>query len=280
MLDTPLVSVIVPTRNRSRTLKLAIASVREQTYPNIELIVVDDASEDDTQVVLEALRKEMPNLHTYRFEQRRGANAARNFAIVKASGVFVAGLDDDDRFLSERIARLVKAYDDRFAFISAHSCITDESGRQFREARKRTEVTLEDIYFANLVGNPTLAKRERLLEVGLYDERLDACQDYDLWLRLMRLYGNVKLLPDYLYIRYEGNDFLRITNSKKAFSGYWRFHLKYREYYSRRQRKYRLFVLYRIRRKRISFHTLFLLFSGYRPMSVLKYGIKSFLSRE
>ena len=94
-----LVSVVIPTRNRCIRLLDAIASVRAQTGVQVEIIVVDDASSDDTMRLLSELSLEESRLRYVRNESPLGGGGARNAGVALAKGEFVAFLDDDDRFL-------------------------------------------------------------------------------------------------------------------------------------------------------------------------------------
>jgi predicted AlkP superfamily phosphohydrolase/phosphomutase len=93
-----LVSVVMPTRNRSDLLERAIESVRRQSYANWELLVVDDASTDDTSVRLQKLAENDPRIHAFRFDEQRGSSRARNHALDGANGDVIVYLDDDNRF--------------------------------------------------------------------------------------------------------------------------------------------------------------------------------------
>ena len=95
--NQPLVSVIIPTKNRADLLKRAIDSVLEQTWQNYEIVVVDDASDDDTPNLLAELSKDHP-IKVITNEVSNGAAACRNIAINQAEGEYIAGLDDDDFF--------------------------------------------------------------------------------------------------------------------------------------------------------------------------------------
>src|ERR1051325_7839947 len=100
----PLVSVIVPTYNRANLLRETIESVLAQTYPNIELIVVDDGSTDETPELL----KQYDDRLAYIRKQNAGGTAARNTGILAAHGEYLNFLDHDDLFLPTKIERQVK----------------------------------------------------------------------------------------------------------------------------------------------------------------------------
>ena len=106
----PLVSIYIPTKNRLKLLKRAINSVRAQTYPNTEIIIVDDGSTDGTKEYLKTLEKESNIVVIYR-DKSYGATDARNLAIKKSKGDFLTGLDDDDFILPDRIEYFVNFWE-------------------------------------------------------------------------------------------------------------------------------------------------------------------------
>ncbi|HEX3081882.1 MAG TPA: glycosyltransferase, partial [Candidatus Saccharimonadia bacterium] len=104
MADLPLVSIVVPTYNRARVIKKTLASALSQTYPRIEVIVVDDGSSDDTQAVLQSISD--PRVH-YFVKPNGGPSAARNFGVAKATGKWIMYLDSDDELLPECAATMM-----------------------------------------------------------------------------------------------------------------------------------------------------------------------------
>ncbi len=103
----PLVSVIIPAYNAAAHIEVSIRSIYEQTYENIEIIVIDDGSTDATYAVVERLKSEMSNLFCFR-QENGGISAALNFGIEKSKGEYIARMDADDISLPHRIAEQVK----------------------------------------------------------------------------------------------------------------------------------------------------------------------------
>lgn len=249
-----LVSIIITTQNRAQLLEKAILSAINQTYKNIEIIIVDDASTDYTEEIVKIYISMDTRIRYLKNDICAGANVSRNKAIIASSGKFIAGLDDDDEFVNIRIEKLVKEYDSSFAFITSLNIIKDGENSIYSVAPKST--TLEDMYKDNIT-NQGLIERQRLLDIGLYDTRLKAYQDYDMWLRLMLRYGNIKVIQEYLQIVNSDSGRDRITtNVTERFSGYYCFYKKHKKIFPLNERKNKLFLLYRIRKKRISFNTV------------------------
>ena len=109
----PLVSVIIPTHNRSHFLAEAIDSICTQTFGDFELIVVDDGSSDGTQALLEARGSEDKRIIPISLDANAGCNHARNVALDRARGRYIAFLDDDDLAMPQRLDVLGQNVSDR-----------------------------------------------------------------------------------------------------------------------------------------------------------------------
>jgi len=199
------VSVIIPTYNRAYFLKEAIDSVLAQTYKDYELIVVDDGSEDETAQIV----KQYQNKLRYIFIPHQGVSRARNIGIQEAKGELIAFLDSDDLWLPQKIEMQV-------TFFTSHPealvCQTEEIWIRngLRVNPKKYHLKPSGMIFAPslkrcLISPSAVMMRKRLFdEVGLFDETMPACEDYDLWLRVTAKYP-VYLLPQALVIKRGGH---------------------------------------------------------------------------
>lgn len=201
----PMVSVIIPTFNRNGMLKEAVDSVLDQDYGNTELIVVDDGSTDATARTLSAYED---RLHLLR-QENRGVSAARNAGIRAAAGTLIALLDSDDLWLPGKLRAQVDYFE---AHPEALICQTEEiwirNGVRVNPG-KRHRKEAGDIFERSLalclVSPSAVMMRKSLLEeVGLFDERLPACEDYDLWLRIAWKYP-VHLIDTPLIVKRGGH---------------------------------------------------------------------------
>jgi glycosyltransferase involved in cell wall biosynthesis len=200
-----LVTVYLPTRNRVDLLAKAVDSVLRQTHNEIELIVVNDASTDATADFL--CQRSLVDSRLIHFNNAvaRGAPASRNLAIDKAKGAFVTGLDDDDEFLPERIGafvdywRLLEERGGRPACLFAQDIVFRNG--EYLVTKRRGNVTAEDLFELNMLGNQIFAPKSHYVEVGSFDEQLPAWQDLDLFIRILSRFGRGHLLdmPTYLY---------------------------------------------------------------------------------
>jgi len=182
---TPFVSVIIPTYNRGWIMKDAVDSVLAQKYTGFELIVVDDGSTDNTLDLLQTYGQRLTLIQ----QQNRGVSAARNAGISAASGRYIAFLDSDDLWLPQKLKQQVQ-------FFTLHPealvCQTEEiwirNGRRVNPKlrhKKLSGMIFEPSLHLCLVSPSAVMIRRSLFdEVGLFDESLPACEDYDLWLRV------------------------------------------------------------------------------------------------
>lgn len=110
--QTPLVSVVVPTYNRPEYLQRAIDTISKQQYDAVEILVVDDHSTVPATEVLSGVTPDVRDVSVIRHDENRGPNAARNTGVQAAAGEYIAFLDDDDKWLPEKLTRQVAAFSD------------------------------------------------------------------------------------------------------------------------------------------------------------------------
>ncbi|MEX0660777.1 MAG: glycosyltransferase [Balneolaceae bacterium] len=237
----PLVSVIIPTQNRASLLKRALESAFEQTWNELEIVVVDDASDDETPELLEELSKEHP-MTIIRNKTAKGAAASRNIAIEKSTGEFITGLDDDDYWRPKRVELLMEEFEEGYSAVCSNDRMV--MGEKEFVWKKPAVISLDDLLFYNRVGNQVLTKKEYLQEIGGYDEKLPSAQDYDLWIRLVEKYGPIKTAQHTLQVINMDDDRDRITNSDDQLRGYHACYEKHQSKMSEQQKKYQN---YRIR---------------------------------
>lgn len=211
-----LVSVYLATRNRQELLARAIDSVLAQTYSHVELVVADDASTDDTREYLRGLQDD-GKLVCLHLPVSMGACVARNLAIASCRGEFITGLDDDDYFEPERIEKFISVWcalgeGERRSGIAGlfDSMVTlREDRRQIRHGQLR--VSHRELLEQNLVGGFIFAPRAHYFEAGLYDTRMPAWQDWDLWVRISRRFGDFVNILSNTYVADESHVHGRIS---------------------------------------------------------------------
>ncbi|SFN30371.1 Glycosyl transferase family 2 [Formivibrio citricus] len=228
--NPPLVSVVIPTRNRCERLSQAIASAKAQTWPNIEIIVIDEASDDATPAYLASLAAEDPRVHLIRNDHPRGGGGARNQGIDAASGVYIAFLDDDDIWLPEKLAAQMTLLQAQPG-ASAVSCgfVVEYPFSILRGVRVVPPSDAQQLLRANHLGGASmcLATKSALAAIHGFDPSLRSGQDWDLWLKLYDQ-GPI-LVCDQPLVRYVPHRGVRITgNPGSAYSGRRRIFFRYR----------------------------------------------------
>jgi glycosyltransferase involved in cell wall biosynthesis len=180
------VSVVIPTYNLAPLLGGAVESVRAQSWPELEIIVVDDGSTDETAELLERLAR-AGGLRWFR-QENAGAAEARNRGIREARGDWVAFLDADDFWLPGKLAAQFEALEAKpsAAFSYTDVLVRREDGSEGELACPRAPVPLfAQLLSGNVFATPTaLVRRDCFDEAGLFDPALRTGEDWDMWLRL------------------------------------------------------------------------------------------------
>lgn len=189
--DRPLVSVVLPTYNRPKKLLEAVHSVTDQSYPSIELIVVDDcSSEPAAETLSEVETGSLTSARIVRHEENRGANAARNTGIRQARGDLISFLDDDDRWLEHKTDKQVRCFEngpDDLGVVTVSCRNVDEKGNRIGVVRSSVEGDAVDkLLRGGIVGSfsRVMIKPDVIMQAGLLDESLPSWQDRDWYLRL------------------------------------------------------------------------------------------------
>ena len=178
----PLISVITPTHNRAHLVARAIESVLNQTYRNLELIVVDDASTDDTKHVVESFHDRRVRYVAH--SENRGGSAARNTGLELSRGEYIAFLDSDDEWLPEKLQHqldVFSAADESVGLVYSGFLKVYPDGREERVKGSPGGLT---------VGYPSrwLVKAEVFECVGAFDEAMPALQDTEISTRILQAY--------------------------------------------------------------------------------------------
>jgi len=190
---TPLISVVIPTYNRVEHLMRAVKSVYNQSYENIEIIVIDDNLDNSiSATICSKLKKDFSTIQYIKNEKNFGAAKSRNIGIEHSKGAFVSFLDDDDYWLPEKINTQVEYINNSKEVVK---CL--DSGffevNEDNNSKLVIEPDLQGDIFENLLVKegyraPKLStfvcSKNLLQEIGGFDERLKARQDLDLYLRL------------------------------------------------------------------------------------------------
>jgi glycosyltransferase involved in cell wall biosynthesis len=183
------VSVVVPTRNRSGLLAITLRSVLRQRDVELEVIVVDEASTDDTSDHLAGLGD--ARVRVVRHENPQGVSAARNRGAAEARGEWVAFTDDDDLWAPEKLARQIRAAEaaDRNWSYAGSVNVTDDLQIVYGLPPPPPEEVVAALPHYNAIpggGSNVVVRRETLLRAGPFDSRLRNTEDWEMWIRLAK----------------------------------------------------------------------------------------------
>ena len=207
-MGAPLVSIIIPTYNRAYIIKRAIDSVLAQTYHNYELIVVDDASSDETRVILQKYLN-IPHFIYLQHQYQCGVSAARNYGLQNSRGDFICFLDSDDLWYPDKLAIQVKYMQTNPQYkISQVAEIWIRRGKRVNPLRKHTkphgDVFMASLELCLISPSAVMIAKDVFEQVGNFDCKLLACEDYDLWLRISLRY-EVALIEKFLIEKHGGH---------------------------------------------------------------------------
>lgn len=203
----PLISIIIPTYNRKNLLVRAIKSVFNQSFKDYELIVIDDGSEDRTEE-LDILADH--RVRYIRSEQNCGVSKTRNTGIKLSKGEWIAFLDSDDEWFSEKLAKQLKwSRENPEYLIGQTKEIWIRNGKRVNppstHEKFQGDLFLVSLERCMITPSSVFIKRNLFDVVGVFNESLPACEDYDLWLRITSNYP-IGLLDEYLLKRYGGHE--------------------------------------------------------------------------
>lgn len=236
-----LVSVIIPTYNGARTLPRAIESVLNQTHSNLELIVVDDGSDDNTAELLVKEKKKDRRIKYIRFSENNGVAVARNSAIKESCGDYIAFLDSDDQWLPDKIKLSLEVFENNS---DSNIGLVYTNGWKIENGQKRNvfKVTKSScsVYgdeqrkkniFSTEIASPWpsfwVLPKDVVSKVGFFDEAMRNWEDVDFFVRVAKNY-DIYFLNKFLAIKHHQNHSLgkltvRVMRCKEYF---WQKHVK------------------------------------------------------
>jgi len=199
-----LVSVIIPTYNREKYIRRAIESVLDQTYQNVEIVVVDDGSTDNTSGVIKSLKD---SRIIYIYQENQGRSAARNTGIKIAKGEYIALLDSDDIwFDNKKLEKQISFLEDHPEYILVGGgviVINNEEKELFRYSQPKNDYEIRKVllFKCPLANSSVLFKKKEVRKIRLYKEDLRfATEDWEFWMRLGKV-GKLYNFPDY-FVKY------------------------------------------------------------------------------
>ncbi len=236
----PLVSVVMPSYNRVHYIEQAIKSVITQTYKNLELIIIDDASTDTTTSIVAEYIKKDDRIRYSKNEKNSGISKSRNNGVALAHGEYVAMLDSDDAWIDPQKLEKQMAFFAKQEIASKPLGIlgtwiqkmddTGTLGEKIAFLTDDTSIRKNILYKNPIAQSSVILKTDIIKKAGGYDETIVTMDDHDLWLRMAQI-SQIAVLPEYTtgYRIHSGG----ITKKKKikVATEELRIILKYKKYY-------------------------------------------------
>lgn len=199
------ISVIIPTYNRVSVIQRALDSVFRQTFPPTEVIVIDDGSMDETAAMITTNYPAVRLLS----QKNMGISAARNAGIRMAKADWLALLDSDDEWLADKLQQQMQALQENPHYLFCHTNETwIRNGLQVKQMKKHHKygghIFRHCLPLCVISPSSAIIHRSVFAKVGLFDETLPVCEDYDMWLRICARYP-VLFLDSELIIKYGGH---------------------------------------------------------------------------
>ena len=217
------ISVVIPSHNRCELLKRAISSVLNQTIKTREIIIVDNGSTDNTHGMISSLFPEI----TYIYEKTKGVSIARNIGIKNCHSTWIAFLDSDDAWEPQKLEKqffYINNKNKKYRLI--HTNEIWYKNNKFQNQLKKHQKSGGDIFQKSLdlcciSPSSALIKKEIFDDYGFFDEGLEVCEDYDMWIRITAK-EEVGFLDNPLVIKYGGHN----DQLSKKYWGMDRFRIK------------------------------------------------------
>jgi len=199
-------TVIIPTYNRASVLPRALNTVIKQTYKADQIIVIDDGSTDKTQ---DLIKNEYPQVD-FISQQNKGVSAARNAGIKKSKNEWICLLDSDDSWQANKLEKQVQAITENPDYLVCHTNETwYRNGKILNQGKKHEKrgghIFQHCLPLCAISPSSVIINKQLFDEIGLFDEDLPACEDYDMWLRICCRYP-VLFINEALTNKFGGHD--------------------------------------------------------------------------
>lgn len=206
-----LVSIITPCYNSSKTVRETIDSVLAQTYKNIELILVDDGSRDDTREVLKPYLEQYSFIR-YFYQNNQGQSVARNKGVELAKGFYLLFLDSDDLIAPTYISKCVSVLDNQPDVKLVHS-----NGFYFGAITGDwifPKYTFRNFLIGNMIHILALVRKQDFEDAGGFDVSISFYEDWDLWIKILKKGGEYVLIDEQLFFYRKREDQTSLTDKR------------------------------------------------------------------
>lgn len=224
-----MVSVVIPSYNREKTIKFAVNSVLNQTYQDFEIIIVDDCSTDGSVEVIKSMTD--PRIRLVELEENGGACAARNRGVEEAKGEWIAFQDSDDEWLPEKLQKQLEQLEREQADFSTCRMRRYYLGSQEKykmypaKIMKPEDYTYEAVLYRNCVTTPNLMVRRSCFDKVKFDPEIKKYQDWDYALTLLKAGFKMTFLNEVVLNSYIGED--SITTKRNEYNAFMAIYKKY-----------------------------------------------------
>lgn len=211
----PIVSIIMSVYNNRKTLERCLKSLRNQTFQEWEVIIVDDGSTDGSIEVLKQYSLKDKRIRPIRLSKNVGLSAALNIARRYATGDYLARQDGDDFSYPNRLELQLKYLDDHpeIDVVGTYANLVDDEGRPWGLWKPPINPCIKDWVWGPAVIHASVMMRKNALDaVGGYDDKLRRCEDYDLWFKMLACGFRISTIPYALYaVHWTSQDYRRRT---------------------------------------------------------------------
>ncbi|MDT3608581.1 glycosyltransferase family 2 protein [Cronobacter sakazakii] len=226
VVESDLVSVIMPSFNSSATIEESISSVQRQTYKNWELLITDDCSTDDTVNIIKRYAANDPRIKFFTNETNLGAGVSRNNSIAESNGRYIAFLDSDDIWVEDKLQRQIRfMQDNNIAFCYANYQKISATGEKGKIIVAPSKVNYHELLKSNVIGCLTAIYDSSVLGKVFMPE-IRKGQDMALWLKILQKIDYAWCVNETLAYYREGHESLS-SNKFKILSARWGFYRRY-----------------------------------------------------
>lgn len=239
--EKKMISVIIPVYNRENTIEKSIKSVLNQTYHKLEIIIVDDGSNDNTFSVIKKIKDSRIRIFSYR--QNRGACYARNIGIKNARGEYIAFQDSDDKWYVDKLKRqvdFIEKTNSDFVFCGMNRIDDIQNMRFYYPKRKlkRGKDIHKQLLYENMISTQTMLMKRKVCEKIKFDEKIKKFQDWDYVIRVSKLF-KIEYLNEALV-----DSFVQVDSISVNVSNYNALRVIYNKYKQEIQEDRRIYARY------------------------------------
>lgn len=223
-----MISVVIPTYNREKLIERAIRSVMNQTYKDIEIIVIDDASTDNTEQVVKNIK--YSNIKYFKQNENGGACRARNRGIKESNGDYIAFLDSDDEWDKNKLERQITFLKEKKADIVVCNYYYSKNNKKSIAINRKNEIiSYDELLYSNCITTGAILSKKNIFENIYFDESMPRYQDWDLVLRIAQTYDIYFINQPLLTLYFQETSITNSTSKQKKYDALEKIFIKNKE---------------------------------------------------